>query len=284
MRKSILNKLLIVILIVVLTSTDFIMLGSSIISYASELNNSTNNTNIDFSVYFKNEKGNRVDTITENVKKDDIRLYAEIKVKKEGYFNGTIELLDSNLKLKNRILSNAITKIEGNKVNLNQINAGETVEIELAVEPIIAEKITVDMLSKASTIKLTGEYRETKQRILTSDATNSKIEATKTVTANLQEDKETNAELTTDIITNKVFSINGKNKRIVQLLLKSRLSENQYPVKQTKLNIDIPKLSNKEPEEIKVLSLGTKATNGKNAENINDWTNKDGKLEIVINI
>lgn len=275
MEKNILKKLLIITLIIMLIATDFFMLGSSIISYAIGSDNSTNNENIEFSSYFKNEKGERVENLTESIKKENLKLYAEIKVKNEGYLNGSIEIENSNFKIKNNILSTSIVSIEENKVNFNQINAGDVVELELDIEPIISETLTADMLSKDTVVKLSGTYMETTYKGLN-------IEASKTVNLNLKPDESTQAELLTEIITNKVFSINGENKRIVQLLIKSKLTENQYPIKQTSIKVNVPQLGDKTPEEVKVLSLGTIATNGKEEAIIEDWKNENGIVEITM--
>ena len=275
MERNMLKKLLVIILIIMLTATDFFWLGSGIASYAASLDNSTNNDNIEFSSYFKNDKGEKVESISPSIKAQDLKLYAQITVKNEGYFNGAIEILNSNFNVKNNILSDSILSIEGNKINLNQINAGSTVEIELDIEPIISEKMTSDMLAKESTVKLTGTYMETTYEGLN-------IEGEKTVKLDLKVDETAQAELTTEIVTNKVFSINGENKRVVQLLVKSRLSENQFPIKQTVLKINVPQLGNEAPEEVKVLSLGTNATNGKTGTEIENWKNENGVVEITL--
>ncbi len=277
MEKKLLKKIIALLMIITIMATDFFVLGSNLISYAATLDESTNNDNIEFSVYFKNENGTRVDSINESIKKEELKMYAEIKVKNEGYFNGSIELQESNFKIKNNILSSDISNIEGNKVNLKQINAGATVEIELDIEPVISETIKADELSMNSTIKLTGQYMETTYKGLD-------IEATKTIKANFEVDESASAELTTDIITNDVISLKGTNKRIVQLLIKSRLSDNQYPVSQTILEVEVPQLSSEQPEEVKILALETKATNGKADYNIEDYKNENenGKLQITL--
>ena len=277
MEKKLLKKILVILTIVMIISTDFFVLGTNLISYAVNLDSATNNENIEFSVYFKDENGERVDKTTKSIKDENLKLYAEIKVKNEGYFtNGIIEVQDSNFNIKNEKLSNEITNIENNKIYLNQINAGSTVEIELNIEPKTLENINPDMLTKESAIKITGTYMEETYKGLD-------IEATKTVNLNLNIDESAQAELETEIITNKIFSINGTNKRLVQLLIKSRLTENQYPIKQTTLNVSAPTLSEQLPEEVKVLSLGTMATNGSTNINIENWKNDNGNIQITIN-
>ena len=175
MKRKIVKKILAILMIVTIMSTDFFVLGSNLISYAAESNNLTNNKNIEFSTYFKNSKEEKVYKLEASIKEEEIKLYAEITVKNEGYLTNTaLELQNSNFKIKNTILSNSIASIDGNKVNLKQINAGETETIELKVEPAIGDTLTADMLLQASDLKLTGTYMETSYKGL-------KIEATRNV-------------------------------------------------------------------------------------------------------
>lgn len=276
MEKRITKKILAIIMIIMIISTDFFVLGSNLKSYAAESNSTTNNRNIEFSTYFKNEKGEKVEKLQTSIKKENLKLYAEITVKNEGYLcDAALELQNSNFKIKDNILSNLIASINENKVNLKQINAGETAVVELGIEPAIGGTLTEEMLIEASDLKLTGKYMETSYKGLS-------IDATKSVTLDLQADENATAELNTEIITNKTFSIDGEDKRVVQLLVKSRLADNQYPIKQTKINVDIPKLSEEEPEKINVLSLGTNATNGKTSISTDDWKEENNKVEITI--
>ncbi len=275
------KKIVAVLMILMIISTDFFLLGSNIISYAVESSNSnlntvTNNKNIEFSTYFKNAKGEKVDSFQTSIKTEKLKLYAEITVKNEGYLTNTVlELQNSNFKIKNTILSNLIASIDGNKVTLKQINAGTTAVIELDIEQSINDTLTQDMLAKESGLKLTGTYMETSYKGL-------KIEAVKNVTLNLQPDESASAELETDIITNKIFSINGTNKRMLQILAKSRLSDNQYPIKQTTINVDVPVFGDKKPEKVEVVSLGTMATNGKTELKEENWKNENGKVTITL--
>lgn len=105
MKKKIIKKILSALMIAMLISTDFFALGSNIISYATEIQpdkSATNNKNIKFFTYFKDEKGEKVETLKTSIKKEDLRLYAEITVKNEGYLNdATLELQNSNFKIKN---------------------------------------------------------------------------------------------------------------------------------------------------------------------------------------
>ncbi|MCI8273786.1 MAG: hypothetical protein HFJ55_06895 [Clostridia bacterium] len=275
MEKTFFKRIIALLTVIVIMAADFVILGTNLISYATTFDSLTNNPNVEFSAYFKTEEGTRVDNISKSIKSNGMKLYAEIKVNKEGYFNGSIELQESNFKLKSNVLSDRIASIEGNKINLKQINAGETVEIEVDIEPIVEDKIAVDMMSKESTINLAGQYMETTYKGID-------IKAIKTVKANFEVDAEAQAEIETEIITNQVLPIKGENKRIVQLMVKSNMQGNQYPIKQTNIDVEIPALSGKEPEEIKVLSLGTKATNGKESTVIESFDKENGKLLLTL--
>lgn len=276
MEGKMLKKLLMILMIIMLTATDFLMLGTGLISYAESVDSATNNQNITFSTYFKNENGERIDSITENVNKEDLKVYAEIEVKEQGYFNGEITLGESNFKFKNTE-SSYINSMNENKIVLNQINAGNKVEIEIPVTINASETIKLDDLNKATKLELTGTYKLDK-------AKSKNIKGEKEVKLNLVADSEnTKAELETEILTNKVYTINGSKKRIVQLSVKSNITNNNYPVKQTVLKINVPELSNKKPEEVKVLALSTMATNGL-TENISadNWKNENGILQITV--
>ena len=211
------KKLLIVLMIISIVATDFFILGSNLLTYSSNIGDETNNPNVEFSAYFKNDANDRTDSIEKSIKDENIKIYAEIAVKNEGYLNeGTaIELENSNFKLKSNISSNYIKEIKENRVILKQITAGEKIEIELGIEPIISDKIKNDMLSQISIVKLNGSYTGSK---------GSGIQYGREVCVTFKPDETANAELETEIITNKVLSISDINKRIVQILIKTRFA------------------------------------------------------------
>ena len=249
------NKIISILIIVMLLAGDCCAFGAGLISYAA---NNAATENIKFSANFIDENGNKVNTIDQSSRNTSLRLSVSIAVENEGYFNGAIELQDSNFKIKNTILSDAISSIEENKVNLKQINNGEVVNIELEIEVQEPESISVDMLTKTSTLKLTGTYMQ-------SEAKELNVDLSTNVTLKIVADEEIKTELETSIITNKVMEVSGENKRVVQVLIKSRVSGNEYPVKQTTIQFSAPVLSDQKPESIEMFSLGTQATNGEGA-------------------
>ena len=256
MERKILEKMLVTILIITLVATDFFMLGANLVSYAADSSKSTNNNNIEFSTYFKNAEGKRVDTTNGDINDENIKMYAEIAVKKEGYFNGAIELSEGNFNFKNISSNKKVNNIQENKITLNQINAGDTVEIEIGIDPLKTEQMDLSQLTMSSKIKLTGTYMETSYK-------GKDINAEKTVKLNLiMDEQNTTAEINNEIITNKVFNINGENKRIVQMLVKTKITNNNYPVKQTTITANVPEANKEKLQKIEVLALRTPATNG----------------------
>ena len=278
MLKKVLDKVIAIILIMVLTLFNFIYVGTSTISYAiGVLTNETNNKNVKFVAYFKTAEGKKVDVKEEKIDNSDMKMYLGISVENAGYFNGNIEVLDSNFTLKNTNTSEKINKIENNKITLNQISAGESVELELGIEPKNENKIDSGLLNMESKIKLTGTYTD-------SNAKKIDIDSTREIKLILEDPYEEGKGLNINagIITNKIYNINNENKRLVQLKINSNLEENKYPVKSTSIEVGVPD----GVENVEVISLGTKATNGKESEEFseNNWnyTKESNKVEIKV--
>ena len=193
----------VILLIITLTMTNFIFLGSSLISYAVD-DISTNHKNIEFSAYFKNDQGEKVTSLDRTASTQDISLYLSISVKKEGFFNGQVELTNSNFNIASSE-SEYVSKIEGNKVYLNQINAGTTAEIELKAKTIENESVDLNKLSAESEVTLTGIYRDSTEKDI-------EINAVKNVVLNLIETNTADSiENSVAIVTNKVLIKSNKH-------------------------------------------------------------------------
>ena len=251
-EKNIINKLCAMLLIIALTVSNFLFVGEAAVSYAVETIK-TNNSNVDFSAYFLNENGEKVDKIGKNIKEEQ-DLYVDVTVRNEGYFNGKISLANSNFNIKDEIQTQDIAEISDNTVTLNQINAGSTVTIKLKIEAKSSDTITADNLSSSSEIVLEGQYVNSKN---VEKAKYIDIKGTATVGIHWKSRDDTNAELSSKILTNSIYEINGEEKRIVQVLVSSKITENNYPVKQTEIDLTMTK----KPENVNVYAKSTKATN-----------------------
>ena len=189
-EKNIINKLCAMLLIIALTVSNFLFVGEAAVSYAVETIK-TNNSNVDFSAYFLNENGEKVDKIGKNIKEEQ-DLYVDVTVRNEGYFNGKISLANSNFNIKDEIQTQDIAEISDNTVTLNQINAGSTVTIKLKIEAKSSDTITADNLSSSSEIVLEGQYVNSKN---VEKAKYIDIKGTATVGIHWKSRDDTNAEL-----------------------------------------------------------------------------------------
>lgn len=268
--KRIIQKTIAMLLVIIMTLADFSIIGENAISYALDMV-ATNNDNVEFSAYFVDEQEKQTNSIESEINSEDLKLYVEISVKNEGYFNGNIELGDSSFSFVNKTSSEYVKEIKDNTVKLNQINAGVTAKIELNIKFNKAEEINIVSLNQENIIKLTGNYKNSKKDIDIKGETKVKVD--------WKTPKDSSAKLDTEILTNAVYKINDVNKRVVQILVNSELNNNSYPVKQTKIELNIPTGA----EEAKVHSRGTYATNGmQNSYDYNyDINSNNSKLTIT---
>ena len=228
MQKRILKVLLAFMLIMSMTLSNFLLIGISTVNAVEEIvqEKNTNNKNVEFMAYFKDEQGNKVSTYSSKTTDTDLKLYLSVSVKQEGYFNGAITLKNSNFKFKTDLKNDKISDITENSVILNQINAGDSVELEIKAETIKETSYEVSLVKKESTLELTGTYRDSKQKDIS-------VKGTRKLTLTMASpySKENNGIfLNQTILTNKVLNYDGEN-RVVQLKVETGLKDNMYPVK-----------------------------------------------------
>ena len=148
MKQRLLKAITVIMLIFTLTMANIAILCADLVTYAAEIENiekSTSHKNVEFMAYFKDGKGNKITEEKAEMNREDLKIYFQIEVKQEGYYNGNIVLKDSNFKFKKGETNEIIKEIEENKISLKQINAGERREIE----PVIKTKtISEDTASK----------------------------------------------------------------------------------------------------------------------------------------
>ena len=245
-----LEKIVLVILIIqTMILGNLIFIGKNIVEAISEeaiLPTTINCENIEFSAYFKTEEG-------KNMSEKELylgqveKLYIKVDVKKEGCFEGSFSLDNSNINLKDTILSDKIEKIEGNRVELKQIRAGEIVEIP--VEIILQRKMQVPLsfFDNQIQVKIEGKYKNDLQdNIQVSGFTDVNIKWSS---------KNNSAILEGEIITNNTYYINEKEKTVLQMSLYTGLMEQDYPIKSTDINIQIP--CKEKVEKIEVIGIDT---------------------------
>lgn len=281
MRQKILNFVMIIMIIATLTLADFLLLCVDVVSYAASAVNSdksTNHKNIEFMTYFIDERGNRVNSLDATIN-DNLKLYFEISVKKEGYFNGNITLNTANFRFDSEDLSGDANYIDEHTINLNQINAGDTKNVEVKIDFIKDDKFDLSFIDLNSEISISGVYRDSTQKDI-------KINSIRNVNLNLvspYKENDSNAILKQKIITNKVLNYNGDKKRIVQIQVNSGIDGNLFPIKASSFKIITPKVKDKFPEKVLVNSVDILTSNGKQILESNyNYNNEEGIVNINI--
>lgn len=233
MKNKILKLITVLVLLTTLTMINFIYVGVGLISFAVS-SMETNHQNVEFDARLK----------------DNSILELEINVKKEGYFNGEITLENSGFELKS-VKNQYVNKIEGNTIKLNQLNAEDNIKIEIEVEPIRKEIMDVGLLNEETKVILTGKYKDRTEKDITIKAEREvKIEYATDIT-----EKDVSNDL--KVITNKIIEISGKEKRVVQIELNMGLNANNYPIKEMKAELTVPKIDGKSPEVVKNITFNT---------------------------
>ena len=266
MKNKVLKISVVLLLIMTLTMTNFIFLGSSLISYAANPT-STNHKNIEFDAYFKDSNGKKTTTLERTADMQEVSMYLAINVNTEGFFVGQVALQNSNFNIVGSE-SEFVSKISENTIYLNQLDVGTTAEIEVKVKPVDNEVMNIDMLDCQSEVTLTGVYRDNTEKDID-------IEATRTVGMRLLEaNSNANVKNQIEVITNKIMKISGEDKRVVQLSLHMGLNDNNYPIKEIDTKINAPEIDGKSPEVLTETHLNTMSAF--------DYKYEDGYVEMTL--
>lgn len=291
MNQKIWTKLLASLLVVTLTFANFIMLGVyASNTYGAEDNlekqeTITNNQNVVFDAYFKDEKGNITHGVKEDIAKEDLKLYAKVEVKKGYLKNATIQILgenatNSNITIKEN--SNASENIETidietNTISLKQINAGTQIVLEIPVVACKEDIYDLSNFSKINNIILKANY-------IGDNAKEIKIE--KVIKTRNEWKAEVTPVLETKLVRFIPYAVEQKSGTILQTFIKSGVNENALPIEETKITVQVPKINGQNPESVTVIPNGVLGTNGMKVEEFNEknWNyDKDtGIITIII--
>ena len=120
----------------------------------------------------------------------------------------------------------------------------------MEIEPVKEESLDAGLLSAVSELNLLGIYKDSTEKDI-------EIEAKREVKLEYSENNnEENIENTAEIITNKVVTVNGEEKRIVQLSINMGLKENNYPIREITGKVTLPEELD-EPEVVVKSNLNT---------------------------
>ena len=266
---SLVRKLIAVLLVIILVSANLTILGEYTIAYAAsddELNKQdakTNNKNVLFNSYFDGESHSTVFDINS----EEAKIYLKLEVNTAGYVeNGTVEFQNVNFKLKDGIKNDSIQSIDvqNNKVVLDRVNNGSEIVVELPIELLNADNVSIDHFNKEFVTKFTGTYI---------DENGNEKEIEKEITNKLSWNGTAEAEISSEATKYIPYATNGIYGVMVQTKVNVGVKDNTLPIKNTNLEITVPEINLMKPTSVTVVATSMSATNGK-AEGL-DFTNEN---------
>ena len=257
---SLVRKLIAVLLVIILVGANLTILGEYTIAYAAsddELNKQdakTNNKNVSFNSYFDGESHSAVFDINS----EEAKIYLKLGVETAGYVeNGTVEFQNVNFKIKDGIKNDNIQSIDtqNNKVVLDRVNNGSEIIVDLPIEILNSDSVSLDHFNKEFTTKFTGTY-------IDENGNEKTIE--KEITNKLSWNGIAEAELSAEGTKYIPYATNGNYGVMIQEKVNVNVKDNSLPIKNTNLEVTAPEINQIKPTSVKVIATSMAATNGKN--------------------
>lgn len=290
MRKNkILEKLLAIILIFTLTSTNFLFVGESYASSFVEMlfgdKSDTGHENIGFDAYFETEDGNSTSVVSDvNNKELSVRL--NLDVRDAGYLkDAKIEIAETeegnelNFVLRDmEELPELVQSIENNTIYFQQLNSSlDKVKVDLPIDYKNEDYVNDKKFSNDALVKFSGIYV---------DDEGDEHEVSKEVVVTVSWEDEREVKIETGVTKYIDFGAGI----ILQTLVKvdTQTEENTLPVKESEVTIDVPNLNGALPSNVTVTAYSTAGTNGQTAGNVvfnqDNWNYNEleGKLNISV--
>ncbi len=243
MNNKIFKLIMVIFLIAILTINNFVLIALNLVSYGAS-NITTNHDNVEFDVYFKTAEGESIDNIQTAYNNQDIYAYIYVDVLNEGYFDGKVTLEGNKFTFEEMEDVN-IKEMTSNTITLNQVNVGSKLELKVKMNLNIENnKFNLDSLSSATTFSIEGNYKDSTEKDI-------QITASRDITVTIVENN-TTAEVVNnmEVITNKLMQVQGEEKRVVQVKVEAGLIENNYPIQNMEVVINVPEIDGKNPESV----------------------------------
>ncbi len=263
------NKIIasIVVFIMMLTNMSTLMgqVGSVLAANINNQNSKTNHVNVQFDSYFLTGKTKAYE-VAKNIGEDNT-IVAQITVKNAGYLkDARVEFSDANFKISEE-KSDKVASIENNVITLNQIDNGEEVTLNLPITLNINDKISVDEFNKVSKVKFTANYIDEKGK---------EYSIKKEISLGLKWTAKAELVLQNEVSKYIPYNINGEKGLVLQTIVKSSIKDNVLPIKNNKIEVEIPEINGVKPTEVTVY----------NKENSNFGENnykvENGKITIEV--
>lgn len=241
---------------------------------------STNNKNVEFDVYYDDDRHSR----SIDIDSTDTKLNISLNVKEAGYLKDiSVDFADANFLIAdNNENADAIKNFDSanKRIEFNQINSGNNVVKSINISADKQDQVDENMLSKDNSITFNGIY-------VNENGEEEKVSKTIVIHTGWKTDAG-KAVVSYETIKYIPFVSNKGNKLIIQGKINSGLETNILPIKSTQISLTAPQIENEYPESVTVIANNTSATNG-DETGLNftqdNWTydNQTGKIEINVN-
>lgn len=209
----------------------------------------------------------------------ELVLYASVKVENSGVLeNAKIELTDTNFELQD----------SKQNLNIGTLKAGQEKTLELPIQIKKGEVFNLKLLDMISTVTLEGNYKNEDKTINIETPKYAKVNWTSEAIEKILEEEPKPIELSQELITNKMYNIDGTAKRVIQYKIKSGITDSKYPIKSTTIELQAPKYNEETkkiikaeeiveginalaPEKVTVTAYSLNATNSKEILNFKEY-------------
>ena len=234
------------------------------------------NEYVDFDVYYEDGTHSKVMAVEE----ENENIIIKLELKNIGYMeDGFIDFSKANILVKDNFSQKVIKEIKDNIVYLNRINGGEDIELKLAIHPNSKENVEKDFFDNDNEITFAGTFVNEKEK-------ETKISETVVVHTEWNV-KEAIVNLSQNVTKYVPFQIGENAGILLQTSIQTQVENSIAPVKDSHLEIAIPKIASKLPESVSIVANSTKGTNGKaNSEGFNfeNWVFDKEKGTLTIDI
>lgn len=271
-----LSKFIAVMLVVII----LVSISWPVVSYSAELflsenelesqNTTSKDGSVNFDVQYENGKHGAI--IDQN--KNDEKINIVLSLKKDGYIKeATIDLSNTNFEISQVKKSDKVQNFdaENKKITFGQMTSKEKIAEQIIITPINKEEVSADNFNKDNHIKLTCTFVNTnlKETKIEQEIVIHTEWTAKNIEANL------NYEVTKYI----PYATENESNLIVQGKITSNVKDYILPVKNTKININVPKLAGEYPEKVTVTNSTEETTEEINKNGVT-YDENTGKLTI----
>ena len=271
-RGKILSKVLAGFLVFTLTFSNFAFvsesLATSVLDDIFNGNSSTGHENVEFDAYFGAEEEKSYSAICD-VNDENLVINLDLNVKDSGYLkDGKIAIVSKeegeklNYKLNGEFEETEVLQdVEDNVISLKQIDFGSKVVLNIPIAYQNEEYVNESKLSRGSKAIFSGIYVNEKGK---------EIELLKEVDLTVLWKDMREVRTTSEVTKYIQFGQEGNKGVILQTLVNidSSTDKNSLPVKYSKVDIEAPKIGDKQISSVQVLATSTAGTNGKADERV----------------